>query len=138
MSNEPVLMAPDFSKEFSLYVDASDVGSGAVLQQTGEDGVVHPVCYFSKKFSGSQTRYSTIEKEALSLVWAMNHFNVYLCDTPYPVQVFTDNNPLTFIARMKNKNQRVTRWSLILQEYNMEIKNVRGKDNLVADTLSRV
>lgn len=138
LSNEPVLMAPDFSKEFSLYVDASDVGSGAVLQQTGEDGVVHPVCYFSKKFSGSQTRYSTIEKEALSLVWAMNHFNVYLCDTPYPVQVFTDNNPLTFIARMKNKNQRVTRWSLILQEYNIEIKHVRGKDNLVADALSRV
>ena len=138
LSNEPVLKAPDFGKTFSLHVDASDVGSGAVLQQTGEDGVVHPVCYFSKKFSGSQTRYSTIEKEALSLVLAINHFNVYLCDTPYPVQVFTDNNPLTFIAKMKNKNQRVTRWSLILQEYNIEIQHVRGKDNLVADALSRV
>ena len=68
---------------------------------------------------------------------ALNHFEVYLCHVPYSIKVFTDNNPLTFIAKMKNKNQRIARWSLILQEYNLDIQYVRGRDNVVADALSR-
>ena len=138
LSSGPVLAAPDFNKGFSLAVDASDIGAGAVLMQMDEDGVDKPVSYFSKKFSGSQRNYSTIEKETLALILALQHFEVYVGSVTKPVVVWTDHNPLTFISRMKNKNQRLMRWSIILQEYILDIRHIRGKDNLVADTLSRV
>ena len=66
--NEPVLLAPNFAKEFKLVVDASDTGAAGILML--EDGVDHPVCYFSKKFNKHQKNYSTIEKECLSLILA--------------------------------------------------------------------
>ncbi|XP_074648994.1 uncharacterized protein LOC141904313 [Tubulanus polymorphus] len=68
----PVLLAPDFGKQFKLVVDASDIGAGAVLVQTDENGIEHPVCYYSKKFAGAQLNYSTIEKECLSLIHALS------------------------------------------------------------------
>ena len=61
----PVLSAPDFNCHFKLVGDASDIGGGSVLLQEDENGVDHPVCYFSKKFNVSQMNYSTIEKECL-------------------------------------------------------------------------
>ncbi|XP_071943657.1 uncharacterized protein [Antedon mediterranea] len=138
LSNEPVLMAPQFDKQFSLMIDASDVGSGAVLAQTDENGVDKPVCFYSRKFNQHEKRYSTVEKETLALMSALKHFEVYLGSTPFPIVVWTDHNPLTFLARMKDKNQRLLGWSLAVQEMNLEIHHIRGKDNVVADALSRV
>ena len=106
--------------------------------QVGEDGIDHPISYFSKKFDKHQRNYSTIEKECLALILALEHFDVYLGTTVHPVLVFTDHNPLTFIHRMKNKNQRLVRWSLTLQEYNLDIRHIKGKDNVMADALSRI
>ena len=63
----PVLQAPDSTKQFKLVIDASDLGAGAVLQQEDSDNIDHSVCYFSKKFDEHQQKYSTIEKEALSV-----------------------------------------------------------------------
>ena len=136
--SEPVLIAPDFQKQFKLAIDASDIGCGGVLMQVGEDGIDHPISYFSKTFDKHQRNYSTIEKECLALILALEHFDVYLGTTVHPVLVFTDHNPLTFIRRMKNKNQRLVRWSLTLQEYNLDIRHIKGKDNVMADALSRV
>jgi hypothetical protein len=56
----------------------------------------------------------------------------------HPLVVLTDHNPLTFINKMQNKNQRLTRWGLMLQEYNLIIKHIQDKDNAIADALSRV
>ena len=53
-----------------------------------------------------------------------------------PVEAFTDHNPLVFIHKMKNKNQRLLRWTLALQEYCLITWHVKGKDNIIADTLS--
>jgi hypothetical protein len=135
--SSPVLSTPDFDKQFNLTVDASDVGCGAVLTQIGEDKIEHPIGYFSKKFNIHQKNYSTVEKECLGLWLAMQHFEVYLSPTKYPILVYTDHNPLTFLHRMKNKNQRILRWCLTLQEFNMTVKHIKGKDNVIADTLSR-
>jgi hypothetical protein len=51
----------------------------------------------------------------------------------HPILVFTDHNPLTFIHQMRNKNQRLTRWSLMLQEYDVIIRHIKGKNNVIAD-----
>ena len=137
LQSEPILIAPDFSKQFKLYLDASDIGMGAVLLQTDANGQDHPVCYFSKKFNCHQHNYCTSEKETLALILSIQHFEVYLSSTAAPVLVFTDHNPLVYIQHMRNQNRKLLRWGLLLQEFQLEICHVRGKNNVVADTFSR-
>ena len=137
LSSEPVLVAPDFSAPFKLAVDACDMGVGAVLMQTDGNGIDRPVAYFSKKLNRHQKRYSTIEKEALALVLAVQHFEIYVCSAGGDLVVYTDHNPLTFLAKFRLSNQRVFRWSLILQPYNLVLKHLPGRENVIADTLSR-
>ena len=134
----PVLRSPDFTKGFSLAIDASDEAAGAVLLQKSEDdsSIEHPVAYYSRKFDKHQKNYSTVEKESLALVLALQHFEVYI-SSEKPLIVHTDHNPLVFLSKMKTKNRRLLSWSLMLQEYNLEIRHIRGKDNVLADTLSR-
>jgi hypothetical protein len=137
LMSEPVLIAPNHDREFKLAVDASERGVGSVLFQEDTEGVDHPVCYYSKKFNKHQKNYSTIEKETLALILSLEHFEVYVKYTKYPVQVYTDHNPLVFLDRMKNKNQRIMRWALTVQEYCLKISHIKGKDNVIADALSR-
>lgn len=137
LCNAPVLAAPDFSLPFKLEVDASALGAGAVLIQESTGGIDHPLCFFSRKFNKAQLNYSTIEKEALALLWALQHFEVYVGSSSVPVLVYTDHNPLVFLARMYNQNQRLMRWALVVQNYNLEIKHKKGVDNVMADALSR-
>ena len=69
-----MLVDPQFDRPFSIMTDACDVGVGAVLQQRQNSGIVQPVAYYSKKLNAHQRNYSTIEKEALSLLLAVQHF----------------------------------------------------------------
>ena len=136
--NAPILATPDMTKQFSLSTDASDKCIGAVLMQTDDSGEDHPIAFLSKKLNKHQLNYSVIEKETLALIIAIEHFAVYLRAALYPVMVYTDHNPLVFLGRMKNSNQRLMRWSLMLQEYPLIIQHVKGKDNVIADSLSRM
>ena len=73
----------------------------------------------------------------MGLVLALDHFDVYLGSAPIKIKVYTDHNPLTFLKTMKNKNQRLVRWSLALQEYNLKIQHITGSENVVADASSK-
>ena len=79
------------------------------------DGVEHPVSYFSKKLNCHQKWYSTIEKETLILVMALEHFEVYISSSNVSVIIYTDHNPLVFLHRMRIKNRRLMSWSLRVQ-----------------------
>lgn len=131
------MSAHNFSLPFNLEVDASAVGAGAVLLQEDPQGVDHPVAYFSRKFDKHQIRYSTFEKETRVLLYALQHFKVYLASITKPTKVFTDHNPLVFLSRMYNNSHHQMRWSLIAQSYNLEINHKKGSENLLADALSR-
>ncbi len=137
LSNAPILAAPNFNLPFMLQVDASKYGAGAVLVQEDAQGIEHPVSYFSRKFSKCQMSYSTIEKEALALLWAVQHFEVYLGSSVQPIIVYTDHNPLIFLSNMSSSNQRLLRWALKRQDFNLQIQHIRGTDNVIADALSR-
>lgn len=137
LTNAPILAAPAFDRAFRLFVDASDAGAGAVLLQEGDDEVEHPVSYFSRMFNCHQRVYSTIEKEALTLVLPLKHFEVYVGFHGVPMVIYTDHNPLVFIDQMQNTNQRLMCWSLFLQAFNVEIRHVRRGDSVLADALSR-
>nr|XP_045615992.1 gastrula zinc finger protein XlCGF57.1-like [Procambarus clarkii] len=91
LTEAPVLVSPDFQKPFSLFVDASDVEAGAVLTQD-QNGTCKPVSYFSRKFLPNQRAYSTIEKETLVLVMALQYFEVSVGAGIGPVTVFTEHN----------------------------------------------
>ena len=137
LSTAPVLAAPRLDQPFEIQVDASQVGAGAVLMQEDDDGIDRPVCYFSRNFNKYQANYSTIDKEALALVWVLQHLDVYVGGGVYPVVVFSDHNPLTFLHSLQNPNQRLMRWALFLQPYTLNIRHIRGVDNVMADALSR-
>lgn len=77
LCSAPLLGALDFTRTFKLAVDASVYGADAVLLQEYHRGIDHPVCYFSKKFNKHQINYSTIEKETLALLLALQHFQNY-------------------------------------------------------------
>jgi hypothetical protein len=73
----------------------------------------------------------------LALIWALQHFDVYVGGGSVSLVVFTDHNPLTFLQSLHSPNQRLIRWALFLQSYSLDIRHIRGVDNIMADTLSR-
>lgn len=133
-SSYPILMLPDLSKPFTLRTDASGFGIGAVLLQEHDD-VLHPVIYASRKLLDRETRYSTIERECLAIVWAIQKLQRYLSFTHFVLQ--TDHRPLTYLNSSRLKNSRLMRWSLALQEFNFDVKPISGTMNQLADLLSR-
>ncbi|XP_076057166.1 uncharacterized protein LOC143034680 [Oratosquilla oratoria] len=137
LTRDPVLRSPDFTKPFVLHTDASDVAIGAVLLQENTD-TLHPVAYFSAKLDVHQLNYSTVEKELLAIVAAIKKFECYLQPSIKPLKIYSDHNPLTFLHRNKTSNQRMLRWSLLLQPFNIDIHHITGSQNVLADTLSRI
>ncbi|UYV76084.1 K02A2.6-like, partial [Cordylochernes scorpioides] len=134
LTSEPVLVHPVPSKPFILNTDASGIAVGACLQQEVQ-GVVKPVAYYSKRLSGPETRYSTIEKEAYAVVLALQHFKHLIAGSS--IEVLTDHKPITYNKGSDYKNARLSRWAEIIQEFRVTFAYVPGKDNRVADFLSR-
>lgn len=129
-----MLKAPDFEKPFEIVTDASNIGIAGVLVQI-EDGYMRPVSYFSRKLLPRETRYSTIEKELLAIIAALDNFAAYVGYGP--VIVHSDHQPLAWLKRCTTANQRILRWALQLSEYELEVKHIKGSDNFLADLLSR-
>ena len=92
--------------------------------------------FFSRKFSSYQINYSVIEKESLALIWALQHFEVYV-DSSVPILIYTDHNPITFLHSLPCPNRRLMCWFLFLQSYCLDIRHIKGSENIVADALSR-
>ena len=130
----PILVPPDFSKPFIVAVDASDFAIGASLIQE-VDGLERPVCFISRKKRSQQRNHSVIEKEVFALLTAGRSFSVYFGSEP--VKVFTDHSPLQFLNRMSPHNQKLLRWNLELQQYNLQITHRPCRNNLLPDILSR-
>lgn len=134
MCHRPVLQSPDFSLPFTVQTDASGIGLGAVLLQgEGEDKM--PVQYVSRKLFPRETRYSTVEKECLAIKWALDTLKYYLVGKEFVLE--TDHRPLQWLHRMRDFNSRITRWHLSLQPYKFSVRYRAGKDNVIADFLSR-
>ena len=121
-------------KIFYLRTDASDTGLGALILQKHDD-VLMPVAYASRLLKAAELNYSTIERELLSFLWAVQKFKFYLYGREFIVQ--SDHSPLTSLNKMKNDNDRLMRWSLSLQPYAFSVEYIKGSENIGADLLSR-
>lgn len=135
MKGQPLLVPPNWENEFVLQVDASQRGIGAILSQKDGDGE-HPIAYASRKLQPREEKLSTTEKECLAIVWGVEHFRYYLWGRAFTLQ--TDHNPLIWLDKVKDKNQKLLRWSVTLQEYCMNIEHKKGIKNTNVDALSRV
>ena len=135
LATSPVLSMPDLSAPFVLRTDASDRGLGAVLLQLKGE-ILHPVAYASRKLSDTETRYSTIEKECLAIVWAVQKFQPFLYGRTFVLE--TDHQPLNYLQTAKVANSRLMRWSLLLQVYSFVVRVIPGSQNVGADYLSRI
>ena len=138
INSTPVLAHPDFTKCFYLFTDASNTGIGAVLMQTASNGKdLRPIEYFSKTLSKVQMKYSTTKKECSALVTAIKKFQYTI--SGYPLTVLTDHRPLTYMFSKKlPTDAALARWCLSLQGFSLELKYYPGKNNVVADYLSRL
>ena len=130
----PVLANPCYDYGFVLRTDASEKGLGAELFQIVE-GERHNVAYLSRKLLPREKNYATIEKECLAIVWAIKSAHIYLYGREFELQ--TDHSPLTWLKTLKDKNSKLARWSLLLQQYRFKVSHIPGKENLCAEWLSR-
>ncbi|GJW61448.1 putative nucleotidyltransferase, ribonuclease H [Tanacetum coccineum] len=135
LTTAPIIISPDWNVPFELMCDASDFAVGAVLGQR-IDGKFKPIYYASKTLNNAQEHYTTTEKELLVVVFSFDKFRQYLVLSK--TVVYTDHSALKYLFSKHDAKPRLIRWVLLLQGFNIEIKDKKGVENLAADHLSRL
>ena len=128
MARETLLAYPNFNEPFHIYTDASKLQLGSVIVQRDK-----PIAFYSRKLNPAQTRYTTTERELLSIVETLKEFRTILLGQQ--VVIHTDHMNLT---HKQFNTDRVLRWRLIIEEFSPDMQYIPGEDNIVADTLSRM
>ena len=139
----PLLAYPDPNKPYTLYTDASNSCIGACLTQTCDesDGILpnvkneKPIYYLSHKLSRTQCKWSTIEKEAFAIHFALQKLDYYLHNARFVIK--TDHKPLKYLLESPIQNKKISLWALGMSGYNCTIEYIPGTENTCADLLSR-
>ena len=140
LCSDRVLTLYDPKKKIKLDTDASSVGLGAVLSHY-DDKEEHPIEYASRTLSKTERRYAEIDREALAIVWGIRKFHIYLYGNQF--KLVTDHKPLTFIFDPEKKlpemtANRITRWALLMMNYDYQIEYRNTKLHANCDVLSRL
>ena len=132
----PILRSPDFSLQFIVSTDASHTALGSTLSQACPETKLEYACYYaSKLLKDSERAYGISELECLCILWALTTFRVYLYSDKFII--YTDNIALKWLLTLENPSGRLTRWSIMLSQFDFEIRYRPGKANGNADMLSR-
>lgn len=127
--NRHVLLSyPNFKQPFEIHTGASHTHLGGGISQNNK-----PIAFYSRKLNPAQTRYTTTERELLSIVETLKEFRNILLGQQ--IIVHTDHKNLTYATF---NTERVMRWRLLIEEYGPELRYVKGEHNIVADALSRL
>ena len=124
-----------------ITTDASELGYGGHWEQNfkkeaKDPDELKPIEYFSKNYTTTKSKYSTTEKEMLAVVMTVENFHLYLYGRKFTI--YTDHLPLTWIWTKKNPHPRIERWMMRMALYEFIVKYKPGKENLLADFLSRL
>ena len=136
LCNATALSVIDYTKDFGLLVDASATAVGCCLIQWDDHGNERPIAFASLKLSPTQSRWSTIEREAFAVIWSLRKFRSWIFLSK--IIVFSDHNPLSFLTEAAPKSAKLARWALALQEFNIDFRYRAGRRNAAADFLSRL
>ena len=128
----PVLAYPDPNREYLLKTDALKLGLGAVSSQKQSNERYHPVAFGSRALHGVEVNYHSMKLEFLAMKWSIEHFQTYLLGH------HMDNNPLTYFLTSPNMDAMKQRWINKLVKYYFSLKYQKGKNNTMADALSRI
>ena len=134
LTTAPLLIFPNFDKEFILETDASISGLGAVLAEQTDAGHVSPIAFASRTLQKHEKSYCSSELEALAVVWAVKHFRPYLYG--HTCQLYTDHKALKSLMNTPHPSGKLARWGLAIQELDLHIHHRSGKTNQAADALS--
>nr|GEY15412.1 reverse transcriptase domain-containing protein [Tanacetum cinerariifolium] len=135
LTEAPILIALNWDLPFELMCDASDFAIGAFLGQRRKKHF-RPIHYASKTLTGVESNYTTTEKEMLAVVYAFEKFRSYLIMNKCIVHM--DHSALKYIFAKKDAKARFLCWVLLLQEFDFDVIDTKGAENLVADHLSRL
>ncbi|CAM9316841.1 unnamed protein product, partial [Heterosigma akashiwo] len=136
ITSHPVLRLPDFSLPFILECDASKTGVGAALMQKTEDGEVVAIAYASRLNNSAQRNYSVFDLELLAIVFGVTKYRSYIYGRT--VCIRTDHAALTNLMSISRPSGRLARYQMLLSEYSFTTEFKPGRDNYVADCLSRM
>src|SRR5436853_4876808 len=131
----PIVVAPDWRLPFEIMCDATNETIGAVLGQR-KNKIFHVIYYASRTLNGAQLNYATTEKEFLAVVFSIDEFRSYLLGTK--ITIWTDHMAIKYLLAKKDAKPRLLRWVLLLQEFDVEIKDRKGSENQMADHLQRL
>jgi hypothetical protein len=134
---EKILILIDPEKQIWVYADASDYAIGSEISQLDENGKRRPVLFYSRKLLPAEMNYSTADKELLAIVQTLKKYQHYLRGTKYPVIIKSDHRNLRTFMTTKELNARQARWAEELSSYDFVIEHIKGKENTIADALSR-
>ena len=132
----PVLAYLDSNKEYLLRMDASKLVLRAMLSQKQSDGRYHPVAFGSRVLHGVEVNYHSTKLKFLVMKWSIEHFQTYLLGRCF--KIHTDNNPLTCFLTSPYMDAMKQRWINEFAKYIFSLKYQKGKNNTVADALSRI
>lgn len=136
MADAILLVHPLENTHYAITTDASDLAVGAVLQQWHDDNW-EPLAYFSKRLTTAQTKYSAFDRELLGAYLAVRHFRYFVEGREFCI--YTDHKPLTFALQSKSDRMAIqTRYLDYISQFTNDIRYIKGCENIVADTLSRV
>ena len=136
-TSTPILTYANYKKPFQLQTDASDLGLGAVLYQRDDKNHQRVIAFASRSLSNTERNYPAHKLEFLALKWAItDRFHKYLYGGQF--DVYTDNNPLTYILTSTRLDATGQRWVASLANYDFRIFYKSGKTNVEAEALSRI
>ena len=136
-SSTPVLRIPDVTRPFSIITNTSLLAAEAVLMQADENSDLHPCTYFSCTFSSAQHNYDIYDHELLVVILALKEWHQYLQGTVHPVTIITDHKNLSYVKDPRKLSRQQARWSLFLQDFDLQWQVTPGTKMAPADALSR-
>jgi hypothetical protein len=136
MVTAPILVFPNWSKEFHVHVDALSIALGVVLAQPGAGYNDHFLAFASRKLSTAEINCTTTEREGLAMVYALQKFRHYLLGGNF--KMFIDHSMLKYLVKKPVLGGRICRWLLLFQEYDFEIVVNPGRMNKGPDHLFRL
>ena len=135
LQEAPFISYFDPTKELTLTTDASVHACGGVLMQKYADDDYRVIAVISKTFTAAEARWSTTEREAYAIFWAVKRLNYFLAGNPFVV--FTDHRSLVHMDKTVFSNTKVARWQDFLSDYSFTLQYIEGSKNCMADWLSR-